>query len=243
MSPNPADAAPRLRAFLRVLLSSGIWAVIAVQLAMLLVLRGSPEATPANAQLRLGALGLLFFALLYVIAGASHAFARSRDTVSLPEVLQAGPAVYGRFLWLAFKAALVFLILFNLMLSVVLALSGMEMQALFETSLGVYPWLGALIAFVFVYWMPVVFVTGNFALVESVGAALARLWRDSRHAGFLALLTLTPTVLAAFLGDPPPLLAVVALNIVGGILGWTAYAFCVARLQRANGVRPLAAVP
>lgn len=243
MSSNPVDAAPRLRAFLRVMLSSGIWAVIAVQLAMLLMLRGSPDATSASAQLHLAALGILFFALLYVIAGASHALARSRDTVSLPEVLRAGPAVYGRFLWLVFKAALVFLIVFNLLLSVVLALSGMEMQALFEATLGVYPWLGALIAFSFVYWMPVVFVSGNFALLQTVGAALATLWRDSRHAAFLAFLTLTPTVLAFFLGDPPPMLAVVGLNVAGGILGWTAYAFCVERLRGADAVRPLATVP
>lgn len=242
MSFDPTGGAPRLRAFLRALLSSGVWAVIAAQLAMLFLLRAAPETTAASAQLRLGALVALFFALLYLVAGASHALARSRDTVSVREVLRAGQAVYGRFLWLAFKAAIVFLVLFNLLLSVVLALSGLEMQALIEASVGVYSWLGALIGFVFVYWMPVIFVRGNFMLVETLRTALANLWDDRRHAVFLAFLTLTPTVLAAFLGDPPPWLAVVALNIAGGLLGWTAYAFCAARLQRAGTSQRLAAV-
>ncbi|BAU48950.1 hypothetical protein SVA_2401 [Sulfurifustis variabilis] len=242
MNSNPAGA-PRLRAFVRVLLSGGVWSVIAVQIAMLFLLRAHPEeAAPSSAQLRVGALAALFFALLYVIAGASHALARGRDTVSLPEVLIAGRAVYGRFLWLGFKAMLVFLVLFNLLLSVVLAASGVEMQTLVEASVGLYPWLGALIAFVFVYWMPVIFVHGNFALADTVRTALLALWHDRRQAAYLAFLTLTPTVLAALLRDPPPLPAVVALNVAGGVLGWTAYAFCVSRLQRAGATQPLAAV-
>lgn len=242
MNPESTGGAPRLRAFLRALLSSGVWAVIAAQLAMLSLLRGAPEAAPASAQLRLGGLVVLFFALLYLIAGASQALAQSRDTVTVGEVIRAGQGVYGRFLWLAFKAALVFLVLFNLLLSVVLALSGMDMQALFEASVGVYPWLGALIAFVFVYWMPVIFVGGNFLLVDTLRMALAKLWEDRRQAGFLAALTLTPTVLAALLGDPPLWPALIALNVAGGVLGWTAYTFCVERLQRTGRVQPLAAV-
>lgn len=242
MNENVDGGAPRLRAFLRALLSGGVWVVIGAQLAMLLLLRVSTEAAASSAALRLGALAALFLVLLYLIAGASQALARSRETVSPAAVLQAGQAVYGRFLWLAFKAAIVFLVLFNLLLSVVLALSGMEMQALFERSVGVYPWLGVLAAFVFVYWMPVVFVGGNFALIETVGAALATLWRERRDAGFLALLTIAPTAVAALLGERPPLAAVVALNVVGGVFGWTAYAYCVERLHVAGAARPLAAV-
>lgn len=241
MSPDTTEDAPRLRAFLRIVLSGGVWAVIAAQLVMLFLLRGSVDATSAGAQVRLGALVAVFFALLFLIAGASQGLAKSRETVSVGDVLRAGRSVYGRFLWLALKAAMVFFILFNLLLSVVLAVSGM-VQALYQTFIGVFPWLGALVAFVFVYWMPVVFVRGDFGLLDTLRTALAALWHDRRNAGFLALLTLTPTVIAALLGASPPWFAVVALNVAGAVLGWTAYAYCVARLQRTDAAAPVAAV-
>lgn len=225
----------RLRAAVRVLMSRGVWSVIAAQLGLILLWRRvlSDDTTAASIELFVLAIALAGF--LYITAGVSQALAASRDLVGLRAGLRAGTTCYGPFLWMIAKLVLLGGMLLNIAILATGGTGGASAATEFSQKMpGFIPLVQGLLGFVFVYWLPIVFVRRDFALFKTLGAALVTAWQRLPHAGYLAILTLTPALIALIAGDTMPLFAVLLINLVGGAMEWVAYAYCVGSLQDAS---------
>ena len=226
----------RLRATVRVLLSRGVWAVVAVQLGLMLLWRHALSADSDSEPATLLLLAVALAGFLYLTAGASRALAAGRDVVGLSDALRAGAACYGQFLWLIVKVVLLTGALLNVLIYVVGMDNPSTAGGASVRAPGLLPLAQGVLSFVFVYWLPIVFVGGDFALFKTLRASLAMAWHRRTHAGFPAFLTLTPTVVALVVGESTPLAATLLVNLAGGAMEWVAYAYCVGCLQdRADG--------
>lgn len=216
---------------MRALLSRGVWCVIGGQLLLFVLWRGSSATDTGTGRLDVILLALVLAAFLYLTAGVSQALANSRDVVGLRTALRAGTNSYGPFLWLIAKLVLLCALLLNL----VLVLGGIKPEgdpSVWPVSVLRYlPLVEGLIAFVFVYWLPIVFVRRNFTLFDSLRVALITAWKYLPRAAYPAFLTLTPALLAFLMVETVPLVVILALDLVGGFMGWVAYIFCVELLQ------------
>ena len=227
---NVTEGGHRLRAIVRVLLSSGVWAVIGMQLGLTLLWHYalSDNRDPASSSLLLLAIVLAGF--LYLTAGVSGALADRREVVGLRDALRAGALYYAKFLWLIAKLVL----LTGALLNVMIYLTGTSEDPSRGTAapmFGILPLVQGILSFVFVYWLPIVFTRGDFALFKTLRAALVMAWHRASNAGFLAFLTVTPAAVSFAVDDSIPLAAVLAINLVGGAMEWVAYAYCVGCLQ------------
>lgn len=216
---------------MRVVLSRGVWLVIGAQLLLLALLRRPWLAEGAADAVHVFIVALALAAFLYIVAGLSQALAHSRDTVGVSAALKAGAQCFGPFLWLITKVALLCGVLLNLLFYAAIAVTGGDPAALSENVLRALPLAEGVVGFVLVYWLPLVFVRRNFVLLPTLRAAAAIAWRRLPHAAYVAFLTLAPALLAVFADETTPLLAVLALNSIGGVMEWVAYDYCVEWLR------------
>jgi hypothetical protein len=225
-----SESEHRIRAIVRVMLSRGVWLIILLQLTPLLLSADTGEATAGSALLRALVVAIGVAALLYLTAGVSHAVVQSREPVDIGQAVRAGTEVYGQFLWLMLKIGVVVGLVANLALLLMRALLQWDTAVLIERAVYLYPLVVPLLAFIFVYWLPIVFVERNFQLWPTLRASVVMARQRLSQAGFLAVLTLTPALGHVLLGDPPALAGVVVLQVAGGLLSWVAYVYCVERL-------------
>lgn len=230
--PHSEENARRIHALVRAAYSPVVWA-LAVLSGAALVLDSLSSGTDRSA------VSFFFIVLIslfnfYLAVGGYEAFAHSKSTVSIPQALQAGGKVLGRFLWMIVQAAF-FLFLLSLVISLVfLAVSGpaalQHAQSGGEPSQAVrllYGGVAALFVLLTVYWFPIVFVRGDFRLFPTLNAAFRTLGQHYSSLGYLAILLLLPAAIL-LLGAgaiPFPVVAIVAM--AGEVLRWAAYAYCV----------------
>ncbi len=242
MSTSHTEGERRLRALVRAFLSPGIWLVVSAQLTLQLSLQqlsGAGEA-PLAWVLTLSGL-LLGFAWLQ--AGAYHALARGRDRLLLADMARTGLGRFTRFLWLFIKLGLLAALLLNVVVFLFVSGSGTSPEGLVRT---LAPFLGLLLAaagFLFVYWLPLVFVTDDFRLFATLRRALATAWQRLPQSGFLALLILLPPALFTLLPSETPLWLLVPLAAGASLLGWVAYIYCAEWLRDAAATSPPSAEP
>jgi len=237
MTASKTEGERRLRALVRAALSPGVWLVVGVQLALQLALaRGldGDEPTPG----RLLALSGLLLGFAWVQASAYRALAYGHDRLSAADTLHAGRGRFTRFLWLFVKLGLLAALLSNVAVFLFLSGSGMAPDTLLRA---LAPFLGLLWAafgFLFVYWLPLVFVTDDFRLLVTLRRALFTAWRRLPQSGFLALLILLPPALFTLLpADASPWL-LVPLAAGASLLGWAAYIYCAEWLRDTAGASP-----
>lgn len=222
----------RLRAAVRALLSTGIWCAVGGQLLLVALWRfASVDAGAGDVGVLVIVLAAAFAGFLYLTVGVSQALADRRDAVGLRVAVRAGSASYGPFLWMIVKLALLGGVLLNIAIYVVSGTADEESRAWAESALRFLPLAQGTIAFVFVYWLPIVFVRRSFALFKTLQVALVTFWQRLPHAGYLAFLTLTPAILAVVAGDSPPFVGVLLLTLIGTIMDWIAYIYCAEWLQ------------
>lgn len=232
------ESTRRLRALVRATLSSGVWAVIALQVVMGLTLRGSADDAGAAALLRFAVLVAATAAVLYGTAGVSAALAAGREPVSVVTALDAGRAVFGGFLWLIAKASLLATAILQVALIALVAGAGQDAnQAATQLPSHMLP-LAALSGFALVYWLPLVFYRRDFRLFATLAEALRLLWGRAHAAGFLALLTLAPAALAWILDGRGGAITAFLLQAVASLLAWAAYVYCVEWLQDTLSPKP-----
>lgn len=227
----------RLRATLRALLSPGIWLVLAVQMALAFAMHGQLPADDASLASTLTIL-LIATALMlfyYLQAGAFHGLTLSRETLAVTDVVRAGKAVFAAFVWLTLKAGLLLALVMNVLIFLAMLLTGYEIKAItgaltprFGIALGV-------LSFVFVYWLPFVFARREFRLFPSLKAALQIAWNRLSRSLFLALLILGPVLVSYYLPGDVPLWVDLAISLVGGVMGWIAYIYCIEVLPAPTG--------
>lgn len=227
----------RLRALVRALLSPGIWLVVGTQLALQLSLQQISVAGEAPLAWVLALSGLLL-GFAWLQAGAYHALAQGRDRLTLADMARTGLGRFTRFLWLFIKLGLLFALLFNVVAFLFIHDSVASPDALIR---GLAPFLGPLLAaagFLFVYWLPLVFVSDDFRLFATLRRALATAWQRLPQSGFLALLILLPPALFTLLPAETPLWLLVTLAAGASLLGWAAYIYCAEWLRDAASASP-----
>lgn len=224
----PSEGELRLHAAIRAVLSPGIWFVLAAQIALMFVLqwRAPTDATPLVSTLVvfLTATSLMLF--FYLQAGAFQALTLGRDALAIGEILQAGKPVFASFVWLTLKAGLLFALVINVLVLVTLMLTGSDFKSLVETLSQTFGPVIAVLGFIFVYWLPYVFVHREFHLLPSLKAALQVAWKRAHHSVFLALLVLVPALATGFIPAASPVVIHVLASVVTGIMGWIAYIYC-----------------
>ncbi len=225
----------RLRALVRAFLSPGLWLVVGVQLSLQLSVQRLSAADDAPLAWVLALSGLLL-AYAWLQAGAYHGLAQGRDHLQLADLVRAGFNRFTRFLWLFVKLGLLAALLFNVAAFLFALGSGTPVETLVR---GLAPFLAPLMAavgFVFVYWLPVVFVTDDFRLFATLHRALSTAWQRLARSGFLALLILLSPALFALLPEQTSLWLLVPLAAIASLLGWTAYIYCAEWLRDTAGV-------
>ncbi|MHB8743228.1 MAG: hypothetical protein ACYC9L_08875 [Sulfuricaulis sp.] len=171
---------------------------------------------------------MLFF---YFQAGAFHALTLGRHTLSVGEIAQAGKQVFAAFIWLTLKAGLLLAAVLYLLVFVALAITGAELKNIVHTYAAYFSPLVGIMAFVFVYWLPFVFMRREFRLLPSLKAALTTAWTRRSHSAFLVILVLAPVMVSGMLPADAPEWLEFLVSVAGGVMGWIAYIYCVEVLQ------------
>ncbi|MEK7717410.1 MAG: hypothetical protein AAB322_06630 [Pseudomonadota bacterium] len=223
----------RLRAAIRALLSPGIWLLLSVQLALVFSLRWSvpADASPLTSALAIFLTATALMLFYYLQAGAFHALTQGRETLTVAEVVRAGRVVFAAFVWLTLKAGLLLAVAMNVLIFAALLLTGQDIKAVMNT---LSPFLGpvvGILTFVFVYWLPFVFVRREFRLLPSLKAALRIAWDRLSDSAFLAFLVLVPVLVSGWLPSDTPLLFDFLVSVVSGVMGWIAYIYCIEVLR------------
>ena len=222
----------RLRAAIRALLSPGIWLVLAVQTALVFSMRDMPAdaSTMASAlAIFLTATALTLF--YYLQAGAFHALTLGRETLAVMETVRAGRVVFAAFVWLTLKAGLLLAAVINVLIVVVLLLTGQDIKVIMNALSPFFSPVVGILTFTFVYWLPFVFVRREFHLLPSLKAALQIGWDRRSDSAFLAVLVLVPSLVSGWLPSDTPLLVDLLISVVSGIMGWIAYIYCIEVLR------------
>jgi hypothetical protein len=212
----------RLRAAVRALLSPGIWLVLAVQTALVFSMRDMPADASAPAS----ALAILLTATVltlfyYLQAGAFHALTQGRET----------RVVFAAFVWLTLKAGLLLAAVMNVLILTALLLTGQDIKVIMNALSPFFSPVVGILTFVFVYWLPFVFVRREFHLLPSLKAAL-QIARDRlSDSAFLALLVLVPVLVSGWLPSDTPLMFDLLVSVVSGVMGWIAYIYCIEVLR------------
>jgi hypothetical protein len=230
----------RLHAMVRAVLSPGIWFVLAAQLLLMFTLqwRVAEDAAPMVSTLAIFLTAAALMLFFYVQAGAFHALSQGREALPAGEVILAGKTVFTAFVWLILKAGLLFAVVMNILVLVALLLTGSNLEGLTQTLAAYFGPMTGVLAFVFVYWLPLVFVQREFRLLPGLKASLRIAWVRLSHSAFLVLMVLVPALAAGFLPADSPVWLNALASVATGILGWIAYIYCVDVLRQRQHAGP-----
>jgi hypothetical protein len=233
-TPVPTEGELRLHAMVRAVLSPGIWFVLAAQLLLMFALQWrAPEgAAPQLAMLGIFLTAAALMLFFYLQAGAFQALSQGREVLPVAEVVRAGKPVFAAFVWLLLKAGLLFAVAMNVLMLLVLLLTGTDIKQLTQALAAYFGPMTGVLGFIFAYWLPLVFVQREFRLLPGLKAALRIARERLSRSAFLALMVLVPALAAGFLPADSPFLLNALASLVTGMLGWIAYIYCVDVLRR-----------
>lgn len=230
MTTTYTESERRLRAIVRAFLSPGVWLVVAMQFLAQFALRqgvsaGESEPTLPHALL----ISALIMGFAYLQAGAYHGLAKGQDRLSLREVMTPGVALFARFLWLFLKLGVFVALVFNLLALALMGAVGVSPDAFARQlvpMLPMLPMLLAMLGLIFVYWLPLVFVTDDFRLLATWRRALRVAWQRLPQSGFLAVLLIVPVALILLLPEGAAEMLLLLLSVLASLLGWIVYIYC-----------------
>lgn len=232
-TPLTDEPTRRLRSLVRVFMSPAIWLLTAYQALMLSVLRidwqnYSDSAVGTYGPIILAAMFLGFF---FLAAGTYQSFVREQSLVKVAMVFQNARLIFTRFILLSIKVGLLGFLIINIVVIVAQGLTGMEPKEIFDVMADYLVLIVSVSALALVYWLPLVFVKGNFNMLETMREALLLSWARIHHVGFLAVLILLPTFLMWMVSKQlSPAISVLG-SILGELLAWVAFAYCVDYLK------------
>lgn len=228
MNTAPTDSQRRLRAVLRALMSPGVWLLIAAQLAYP-VLRHSGFFAADDTDPAIGrtmAFGVIAVLVLYLQAGVFQALVRTRDTVSVAEVIAASKEVFVNYVWLVVKAGLLFGLILVAVLTAIMLVSGESPQVLIARLSVPLSVLFAVLPVLLLWWLPGAFVAREFRLGPSLRSAWRELTVNPVRSVFPASLVLLPGLLLLLLPPSTPVALTLALEGAGMLLLWVADIYC-----------------
>ena len=223
----------RIRAFVRTFMSPAIWLFAGYQAAILLLMRMDlSQMNQTISGLVAPLLFTVFFlGLFYLAAGIYLSFASGTSLIQIPTVLANGRKVFTNFMFLSLKAGVLGFVVLNVLIVVVQAITGMETEALIKTYIRYLAPIVAILGLIFVYWLPLVFVRGNFRLFETLAEAFRIGNQRLGQVGFLAVLLLVPSFSLMLLPGTAPSLLVIFISVIGELFTWVAFVYCVEYLQ------------
>jgi len=226
---QPNESTRRLRAIVRVFMSPAIWLLALYQGLMLSVLRLDLQPQGGDATSLLGPLvfATLFLGFFFLVAGTYHSFVRESSLISIGMVFRNARPIFSRFIFLSIKVGLLGFLLINIVVVVVQGVAGLEPEEIFKAVANYLAPAVGLTALALVYWLPLVFFKGNFNMFETMREALLLGWARLDKVGFLAALILLPPILLWLTSGKLPQVMVVAGSVVGEVLAWVAYVYCV----------------
>lgn len=226
--PARTEGELRLHAAIRAVLSPGIWFVLAAQIALVFSMqwRVPADASPLASALAIFLTATALMLFFYLQAGAFHALTLGREVLPVGEIIRAGKTVFASFVWLTLKAGLLFAAVMNVLVLVALLLTGLDFKSLMQTLSAFFSPVTGVLAFVFVYWLPYVFVQREFRLLPSLKASLQIAWKRLPHSAFLVLLVLVPALATGFIPAESPVWIDALASVATGIMGWIAYIYC-----------------
>ena len=225
-----SESAYRIRAAVRVLLSSAVWLVVGIQAVSQLVLSVSTAPGVEGEQDPAMWRSVVFFAsfmfVLYLFAGGFRAFTLGRDRVTVKQALTHAKAVIGDFLWLIVKASLLFALFLLLVLNLAVFITGFDEQKLVELIPNLIWPITHAISLVFVYWLPIVFATSTFRVFKTLAVALQIARQRLPSMGYPAFLILAPAVVLWLLPQGTPLPITLIVTSAANLMSWVAYVYC-----------------
>jgi hypothetical protein len=233
MTTTPTDSQRRLRAVLRALMSTGVWLLVAAQLVYPL-LRHSGFFAAGDTEPALGptlVFGAIAVLVLYLQAGVFQALVRTREPVSMAEVIVASKDVFTDYVWLIVKAGLLFGLILAAVLTFILLASGDTPQALIPRLSVPLSVLFVVLPVLLLWWLPGAFVAREFRLVPSLRTAWRELTVNPARSVFPALLVLLPGLLLLLLPPSTPVALTLALDGAGMLLLWVADIYCLEWLK------------
>ncbi len=223
----------RLRAAVRTFMSPAVWLLSAYQAALLMLVRVDLSGYGDAVEAIYGPLGfvVLFLGLFFLAGGTYQSFASSASLVQIPAAIANGRRIFTDFILLSIKVGLLGLVIINVLVLIAQGFSGLPPEEVFKVYARYLTLVVAGLALVFVYWLPLVFVRGNFRLFETLSEALTIAQKRLPQVGFLAALILTPPIILVLVPGDIPAFFSISISVAGELLAWVAYVYCVDFLQ------------
>ncbi|MCZ6732473.1 MAG: hypothetical protein O7B27_07965 [Gammaproteobacteria bacterium] len=229
--PTPTESEQRVRAAVRVVLSPGVWLVIGLQVVFM-ILR-TQTILPLGDFGPTGLAPVIFGTLLiliYLMSGTFRCFALGNSTVSIYETLSRGKEVFASFLWLLVQVGLLAVVAGFVLLNLLYLSRSVDLEQLITEMVPYVTIIAMVVPFLLVYWFPVVFSTNDFRVFATLRSAVRIIWQRLWRSGFLAFLICFPLVAFWLLPDDSPLIVFLIVSVIGEMMGWTAYVYCVESL-------------
>lgn len=233
---TPTEGEQRIRAAVRVLLSPGVWLVIGLQVVFV-ALRAQtifPIDNVGPTGLALATFGAIL-TLIFLISGTFRSFAVGNGTVSIGETISGATEVFTSFLWLLLQVGMLMLLLLFVLLGLFYSsqsVDGVDTEQLATELVANVRVIAVVVPFLLVYWFPVVFSSNDFRVFATLRSALRIIWRRLWKSGFLAFLIFLPFAIFWLLPNNSPLVVLLLANVMGEVMGWVAYVYCVEFLAR-----------
>ncbi|TDJ69706.1 MAG: hypothetical protein E2O38_12870 [Proteobacteria bacterium] len=229
--PTPTESKQRIRAAVRVVLSPGVWLVIGLQVVFMTLRTQTilPLGDFGPTGLALVIFGTLLI-LIYLMSGTFRSFALGNSTVSIYETLSRGKEVFASFLWLLVQVGLLAVVAGFVLLNLLYLSRSVDLEQLITEMVPYVTIIAMVVPFLLVYWFPVVFSTNDFRVFATLRSALRIIWQRLWRSGFLAFLIFFPLVAFWLLPDNSPLIVFLIVSVIGEMMGWTAYVYCVESL-------------
>ena len=236
MNEQRTEGERRIRALIRAVISPGIWLVVFLQLAVVVARWSAPPDQPVQLLGRLALVAGAVTAMFYMVSGAYQALAATRSIVSMRAVIEAGRRAFFPLLGLVVKTgalglAAAILVLLAARIAGLLGDAESAAPIIFTAAIA----MSGVLSYLFVYWLPWVFVHQDFRVVPSLLAALDVFRARFSKSGFVALLTLGPTALALVLPNDSGLIVVLLVSLLNLMTAWSAYIYAAEYLGDQSG--------
>ncbi len=214
-------------------MSPAIWLLAVYQGVMLSVLRMDLQRSGEEAVTLYGPLifATLFLGFFFLAAGTYQSFVKEASLVQVMMVVRNARSIFSRFLILSIKVGLLGFLLINMMAVIAQGLTGLAPEEIFEAVADYLALIVGVMALALVYWLPLVFFKGNFNMLETMREALILAWVRISQVGFLAALILLPPLILWLTSNQLPQSIVVLGSVVGEVLAWVAFVYCVDYLK------------
>ena len=167
------ESTRRLHAAVRVFMSPAIWFLAAYQGLMLSILRMDLQRYGGETAALYGPLvfATVFLGFFFLAAGTYQSFVKESSLVQISMVFRNARSIFTRFIILSIKVGLLGFLLVNIVAVIAQGLTGLEPEEIFKAFTGYLALIIGVVTLALVYWLPLVFVKGNFNMLETMREA------------------------------------------------------------------------